>query len=137
MGNSIWARNLANQCKTFLTSHGQAMQLLSHRLRHILRAASVASRRETVLVGMAFWCAPACRVPTFLHLQLQQRMLTAAKEAARQASTHSLIGKRRISRFSMLSASLPMARPLSNRLQSTIDDRSAMEMIDDESSSIA
>ena len=78
-----------------------------------------------------------CSNLTLLQLQLQQRLLTVAKEAAGQASTHSLIGKRRISLFSMLSASLPIARPLSSRLQSTLEESSALEMIDDEPSSTA
>ena len=60
-----------------------------------------------------------------------------ANEDVDQASIQSLIAIAQISLFSMSSSSLSLARPQSNRLQSTLDGSSALETIDKVSSSTA
>ena len=86
---------------------------------------------------MAGWCEPAYRHAVQTLLQLQQRMLSTAKEAADQASIQSLIAKAQISLFSNVVRIFVLARPQSNRLQSTLDGSSALETIDKVSSSTA
>ena len=61
-----------------------------------------------------------CRTNLTL-LQLQERLLTTANEGVDQVSIQSLIAITQISLFSMSSSSLSLARPQSNRLQSTLE----------------